>query len=111
MTTVCHICQNLTTDAPEFGIFSNLGVRFDELGVAAKAGCPACTLLQDGILSFESLQHIRRVDARWSIETRRDSRLGQRLPLLVRAHLEVGKISLEFYRSDGKIEKFRIFGS
>lgn len=106
MATICYICHGLGSDAPKLGIFSDVGVRFDELSAAVRAGCTACSLLLGGILSFVSPQHIRRIDAYGSVETRRDSRLGQRLPLLVRAHLDVGITRLEFYRSNASFNQW-----
>ncbi len=65
----CHICQDLQLDRADVGLFSQrydadepAGVSIAELLKTAEPGCPACSILRDGMITFESLHNIDRVE-------------------------------------------------
>jgi hypothetical protein len=99
----CSICHDLQVNSPLGQSPLSGGVSFSELIRAADSGCSACAMLRDGTISFEEPDEVVQITAVSRTETRRDSRMGQRLPLHVTIESQRGmKAQYDFYCVDRK---------
>jgi len=87
----CSLCDSKEA-------WEELGVDFYELDRSAKLGCHFCSVIRDGVLEFSNGDDPGYVLISEQFETRQESRLGRRLPLIVRfTTAKEGVVTIAFY--------------
>lgn len=80
---------------------SILQANFSDLCDAAKLECGFCSVIKDGVLQFANGDGVANISVIQQIETSRESRIGQKLPLDVTFNTRGYRdTTLQFYTAD-----------